>query len=274
MMKRPLSRLTALALGFLSLSVSARAEMPRYDSQGVYLLSYGSPTVPTVLCSPTKVCEIVLEQDETVFKIYSGDTVRWIINPGYAGSRANIPTILFKPIDVGTPDDPVQTNLIITTNRRTYEVDLLAVKKTPHTRYGFTYPQEQFMVSPTVNSPDSTPFHTPAPVQPEAMPAPPASTSQQMPRVGPPKPPDSYRIEGFTDYKPIAVWNDGTHTYVEMPPKAQAPSIYTESSTGTLEMINFHPPIDNIYTIDGTPNHIVLIGNIGKHVPHIDILRN
>jgi type IV secretion system protein VirB9 len=272
MRPRSISRLAALTVGLLSLGLPAGAATPRYDNQGVFLFAYGSPQVPTVLCSPTKVCEIVLESDETVFRIYSGDTVRWIINPGYAGSKANIPTILFKPIDVGSPDDPVQTNLIITTNRRTYEVDLVAVKNTPHTRYGFTYPQEQFMVTPTVNSPASMPMQTPVPIQ--TMPAPPQNPNQvSMTRVGPPPRPDYYDIQGNTDYKPVAVWNDGVHTYMQMPAKAPAPSIYTESDTGTLEMINYHPPIDDVYTIDGTPNHIVLIGNIGKHVPHIDILK-
>jgi type IV secretory pathway VirB9-like protein len=270
-----IKRSLAFALGVCVTGSAAQAATPRYDSQGVFLFSYGNPNVPTITCSPTKVCELVLEPDEIVFKIYSGDTVRWIINPGFAGSKANIPTVLFKPVDVGPPDDPIQTNLIITTNRRTYEVNLLSVKQTSHTRYGFSYPQEAFMVTPTVNNGQPPVYDTPAPVQT----MPPSHMQSltgmaiQVARTGPPPRPDTYDIEGYTSYRPVAVWNDGVHTYIQMPPKAPAPSIYTQSASGTIEMINFHPPIDDVYTLDGTPDHIVLIGDIGKHVPHIDIVK-
>jgi type IV secretion system protein VirB9 len=244
---------------------SAFANGGRFDAQGVYLFEYGTPVPPTVNCSPDQVCEIVLEPDEIVYDKLAGDTVRWTIGSGVAGGRGNIPTIFLKPVDVGTPASPIATNLIITTNRRTYEIDLVSVKTTKYTRYGFYYPQEQLSIAQASVVPLSSP--TPQPVV-----SAPLVITLNAPS-GPPPRPDTYDIQGKTDYRPIAVWNDLVHTYIQMPPRAMAPSIYTVSDNGTIGMINYHPPINDVYTIDGTPNHILLIGGIGKKVPHIDIIR-
>lgn len=252
------SGLTAAAL------LALTALGPHFDSQGVYRYPYGSATPPTLQCSPDRVCELVLETGEVIYDKVAGDTERWIIASGVAGDRGDTPAIFFKPSELGTRSNPMETNLILTTSKRTYEVRLVAARHAAHTRYGFYFANDSLEVS-GASVPSSVP-------SPSAQDGPQPSTGE--PDAVPPQLYDfSYRIEGDTDYRPIVVWNDGRHTYLKLRPDSQAPSIYTRLANGQLAMVNYHPPINNVYAIDGTPNHLVLIGTVGRHVPRVEIIR-
>lgn len=286
------TRIAAL-IGTLILSSAgiASADSPRFDADGVYRIPFGTAAAPILACSPDKVCSIQLEANEKVLDKVSGDTVRWQIVTGVAGSRANVPMIFFKPVDVGTVVDPIQTNLIITTDRRIYEMRLQAVKSVSRTRYGFTYGGKNLSTSV------STPVAAAISGEPQNL-SHGANTAevgltmgQGMESTGSsltamvqqePSPPSfngfnafdhNYRIVGDTDYKPVAAWNDGISTYFQMPRSAPSPSIYIQPAYGSLQIANLHGPINDVYSVTGTPDHIVLIGAIGKKVPHIDIFK-
>jgi type IV secretory pathway VirB9-like protein len=271
----------------LLLAAPALATSSKYNVDRMLLFQFGSKETPHLKCSPDRVCELVLERNEVIYDKVAGDNVRWILGLGAAGHNGEVPTIFFKPNDVGLPNDPIETNLIVTTNMRTYNVILESVKSVTATRYGFYYPQESLA---SVQTPaqaaaamtaasggisggpygSSLGIDTVTPTV-QRGPAPGSLADQPAPQALD----FGYHIFGDASYRPIAVWNDGDkHTYVKMPPRAEAPSIYAQIASGQLQMINYHPPINDLYTLDGIPDHIVLIGTVGKHVPHIDIQRD
>lgn len=75
--------------------------------------------------SPGRITVITLQQGEELVTVSAGDTVRWIVGDTASGAGANLRVnILVKPTRIG-----LKTNLVITTNRRTY---LLELSSTPH----------------------------------------------------------------------------------------------------------------------------------------------
>ena len=80
-----------------------------------------------------------------------------------------------------------------------------------------------------------------------------------------------YRIVGSTPFRPTAVWNDGLHTYLQINAHAQAVTWQAEDTRGNAYLPIVHPPIDGVYTVDGVPQHIWLLQDVGKHVPQVDV---
>jgi type IV secretory pathway VirB9-like protein len=280
----------AILMGLLAVTAGpALADSPRFDADGVYRIPFGTAAAPVIPCSPDKVCSITLEANEVVLDKVAGDTVRWQIVTGVAGARANVPMIFFKPTDLGTVVDPISTNLIITTNRRIYEVRLQAVKSVSRTRYGFTYGGQNFSavnMTPVAAAVNGSPTAAPANQTAAEGGIGPAQVGGSTPVAqiitNPSPPPTSsgawaldhnYRIVGDTDYKPVAAWNDGTRTYFQMQHNASSPSIYSQGADGRPQIVNLHGPVNDVYAIDGLPDHIILIGAVGKKVPHVDIYK-
>ena len=265
----------------LTTSNVALADTPKFDQDGVYRIPFGTAAAPILPCSPDKVCSIQFEENEIIFDKVSGDTTSWQIVSGISGPKANVPILFFKPNDVGTVADPITTNLIITTNRRTYEVRLQAVRLVSRTRYGFTYGAQS--MSTNNNTPMAVLINKTIQDEANAKPSREAgnllapqiqtTTSTPAPTTNSWALDHAYRVSGNVEYKPVAVWNDGVRTYVQMPRNALTPSFYSQPANGPQEIVNIHGPINDIYAIDGLPSHIVLIGSVGKKAPHIDIYR-
>ncbi|MEB0233423.1 TrbG/VirB9 family P-type conjugative transfer protein, partial [Undibacterium sp. 10I3] len=77
-----------------------------------------------VYTSPGRVTVIALQQGEELVTVSAGDTVRWIVGDTASGAGTSLRVnILVKPTRIG-----LKTNLVITTNRRTY---LLELSSTP-----------------------------------------------------------------------------------------------------------------------------------------------
>ena len=67
-----------------------------------------------------------------------GDSVRWKITPASEGSGESLIThVIIKPTDVG-----LITNLVLTTNRRTYTIKLVSREKDWMPKVSFDYPDE------------------------------------------------------------------------------------------------------------------------------------
>src|SRR5258707_10534325 len=74
--------------------------------------------------SPGRVTVIALQPGEELVTVAAGDTVRWIVGDTSSGAGADLRvSVLVKPIRA-----PLKTNLVITTNRRAY---LLELSSTP-----------------------------------------------------------------------------------------------------------------------------------------------
>ena len=78
-----------------------------------------------VYAAPGRVTVVSLQPGEELVTVAAGDTVRWIVGDTSSGSgdalRVNV---LVKPIRSG-----LKTNLVITTSRRTYLLELTSTEK-------------------------------------------------------------------------------------------------------------------------------------------------
>ena len=98
---------------------------------------FGS-TLPTIVCAPLFVCDLALEPGEGVNDLNVGDNVRWKITPASEGAGESLIThVIIKPTDVG-----LITNLVLTTNRRTYTIKLVSREKDWMPKVSFDYPDE------------------------------------------------------------------------------------------------------------------------------------
>ena len=78
-----------------------------------------------ILCRPMRVTDVILEPGEVVTSVFPGDTARWTFVPGRSGSGENERLhVMIKPLMAD-----ISTNLVVTTDRRTYNVDLVSVPK-------------------------------------------------------------------------------------------------------------------------------------------------
>ena len=240
-MLRQISFLFALLVvgGAPALAVAGPVTGP----DGVLRYPFGERTPPTLRCKPLFVCDLVLEPGESIINVAVGDSVRWLIAPASSGGEDNAtPHVLIKPTEAG-----LHTNLIVTTNRRTYYLALVSSYSNPMLRIGFLYPQDL--------------QHTFT-----------ASAFGRGYRPGTPLPETSidkldfnYRMSGDRGLQPVRVFNDGTHTYLQMPQgMSEIPVLFAVGSDGGDTLVNYRFT-GQYYVVDGVPASIALVQGSGRH---------
>ena len=169
-----------------------------------------------VYAAPGQITNIALEPGESLTgagPIAAGDTARWIIGDTESGSGvARRVHVLVKP----TRAD-ITTNLVITTDRRTYMVELRSGEKPYMPAVAWAYPQ------PTGGGRQATPA---TPVIPAV-----AARNYRYGLTGSSNPP----------WKPVAVYDDGRRVYVEFPRgivQGEMPPIFVIGPEGEAQIAN------------------------------------
>jgi P-type conjugative transfer protein TrbG len=210
---------------------------------GVLRFPFQARTPPTLRCKPLFVCDLVLEPGESIVNVAVGDSVRWLVAPASSGATDNTtPHVLVKPTEAG-----LHTNLIVTTNRRTYYLTLVSSYNFLMPRIGFLYPQDPQQAFAT------------------------AALGRGV-RAGAPLPDTAidkldfnYRTSGDHDLQPVRVFNDGAHTYLQMPPgMREVPVLFAIGSDGSDTLVNYRFT-GLYYVVDGVPAAIALVEGSGKH---------
>jgi type IV secretion system protein TrbG len=239
-------------LGFALYPVAVIAA-PVIGTDGVFRYVYGERTPPTLVCTPLFVCDLALEPGEAIINIAVGDSVRWLIAPASSGAADRLtPHLLIKPIDVG-----LQTNLVVTTNRRTYEMLLASRASDPLLRVGFTYPQSIRQTFEAVRLQGRR-----------------ARAREAFSKTRPEKMDFAYRISGDRHLQPLRVFNDGTRTYVQMPVTLrQLPVLFAVENHGSDVLVNYRFTAGHAYVIDGVPERMALVDGAGKRQRRTEIVR-
>ncbi len=169
-----------------------------------------------VYAAPGQITNIALEPGESLTgagPIAAGDTARWIIGDTESGSGvARRVHVLVKP----TRAD-ITTNLVITTDRRTYMLELRSGEKPYMPAVAWAYPQ------PAGGGRQATPA---TPIIPAA-----AARNYRYGLTGSSNPP----------WKPIAVYDDGRRVYVEFPRgivQGEMPPIFVIGPEGEAQIAN------------------------------------
>jgi P-type conjugative transfer protein TrbG len=197
-------------------NAAARVEPRRegyYNAIQIYPWSEGA--LYQVYTAPGQITDIALEPGESLTgagPIAAGDTARWIIGDTESGSGITRRVhVLVKPT---RPD--IMTNLVITTDRRIYMLELRAGANPYMPAVAWAYPQ------------------------------PPASQRQAVPAtpVIPAAAARNYRYALSGDnppWRPVAVYDDGRRVYVEFPRgivQGEMPPLFVIDSEGELQIAN------------------------------------
>jgi type IV secretion system protein VirB9 len=121
----------------LSADWSRRNVAPMLADGGKVVFVHGA-SLPTIVAAPMQVCDVELQAGETVNEIVVGDSARWMVESGTAGSGPGLVAHLFiKPVDAGQ-----ESSAVVTTDRRVYHLRLVS-QRAGHTPYvGFLYSGE------------------------------------------------------------------------------------------------------------------------------------
>ena len=198
-----------------SANAAARIEPRRegyYNAIQIYPWSEGA--LYQVYAAPGQITNIALEPGETLTgagPIAAGDTARWIIGDTTSGSGATRRVhILVKPT---RPD--ITTNLVVTTDRRTYMIELRAEEEPYMPAVAWAYPQ-----------PPATQRATPA------TPTIPATSARHY----------RYGLQGDSPpWRPVSVFDDGRRVYIVFPAgivQGEMPPLFVLGSDGEPEIVN------------------------------------
>ena len=169
--------------------------------------------------APERVSEIALQPGENLISVAAGDTVRWVIGDTTSGSGAARRThILVKPSAVG-----LTTNLVITTDRRVYHVQVESTARTAMASISWTYPQDELLA---VQRGDAAAEATPVA----------AGVAVEALSFG-------YRIEGDDPpWRPVRAFDDGSQVFIEFPStlsQGEAPPLFVRGEGGRTELVNY-----------------------------------
>jgi type IV secretion system protein VirB9 len=94
-----------------------------------------------VYAAPERVTVISLQPGEELVTVAAGDTVRWIVGDTSSGSGSELHVnVLVKPIRSG-----LKTNLVITTSRRTYLLELTSTGTAWMASVSWEYPKDKIL---------------------------------------------------------------------------------------------------------------------------------
>lgn len=233
-----------------SANAAARVQPRRegyYNAIQIYPWSEGA--LYQVYAAPGQVTDIALEPGENLTgagPIAAGDTARWIIGDTESGSGASRRVhVLVKP---SRPD--ITTNLVITTDRRSYMIELRSGKKPYMPAVAWAYPR----------SPGAQRQNIPA------IPVIPAVAARNY----------RYGLAGDNPpWKPISVFDDGRHVYVEFPRgivQGEMPPIFVIGPDGEAQIVNSRI-YRNILMVDRLFGAAELRLGSGKHQQTVRIVR-
>jgi type IV secretion system protein VirB9 len=234
---------------------------PSTGRDGRVLYAFGAG-LPSVVCAPLRVCMIELQAGEKlVGEPQIGDSVRWHLSPALFGTGDNAtPLIVLKPFNPG-----LDTNLLITTDRRAYYLRLLSKPDDYVARVAFAYPEDDdnqrqwrdHLVQQKERERKQTHIAEL-----------PANAVESM-NFG-------YRVSGGdTSIRPIRVFDDGRKTYIQMSPEAQhreAPVLVVIGTDGKQEMVNYRVK-ESMYIVDRLFEQAQLVLGAGKKARKVKIDR-
>ena len=256
--------LTATAQEAVRVSEKWRGEVnsPAAGTDGRVLYSFGAG-LPTVVCAPLRVCMIELQAGEKIVgEPQIGDSVRWNISPALYGTGDQATAVIvLKPQMPG-----LDTNLLVTTDRRAYYLRLISKAEDYVARIAFAYPdddnnrrwKEQMADQKAAEKREKRPS--------DVMPAAIAVEKMNF----------AYTVKGGDEHiRPLRVFDDGAKTYIQMPADMQhreAPVLVVLGTDGKGEMTNYRVR-DQIYIVDRLFDRANLVLGAGKKAQKVEISR-
>ncbi|CCD29003.1 P-type conjugative transfer protein TrbG (fragment) [Candidatus Glomeribacter gigasporarum BEG34] len=236
---------------------------PILSDDGRILYPYGQ-TMPKLICTLLRACDIQLEPGERLTgKPVAGDTVRWLMSKQVSGTGAQAVThIIVKPTDVN-----IDTNLIITTDRRTYQIALYSSpnKKSYLHAIGWYYPEDV-----------AQQWDESASIEAERQRARERLVAATLSAGSIEKLDFSYAISGDAKvhFKPVRVYNNGEKVYIQLPEAVktgEAPVLFLLGPDNRPQIANYRVKTPTLYEVDKLFERAVLVVGTGGEEQKVSI---
>ena len=173
-----------------------------------------------VYASPGRVTVVSLQPGEELVTVAAGDTVRWIVGDTSSGTGADLRvSVLVKPTRSN-----LKTNLVITTSRRTYLIELTSTEKAWMASVSWDYPKDRMLALQR----QAQAAQTAAPVN--------AGLSLEKIRF-------RYGISGSNPpWKPLRAFDDGEKVYIQFPAgiaQGELPPLFVIGAQGDGQLVNY-----------------------------------
>ena len=201
---------------------AATKEPRREDYRGaIQSYTYVEGAIFRLVAAPSHVTEIALEPGEALLAVAAGDTARWTVGDTVSGSgETQRIHIMIKPLAPG-----LNTNLIITTDKRVYHLALSSTAGTAMAAIRWTYPDDALLAIKRGAS---------------------GAIPQPVMRAGGVDVAAfnfSYRIRGDrAPWRPLRAFDDGRQTFIEFAPslaQGEAPPLFVTGEDGEPELVNY-----------------------------------
>lgn len=224
----------------------------------VQVYPFAEGAIYHVITAPGRVTDIALQPGETLVAVASGDTVRWVIGDTTSGSGTEKRThVLVKPFSAG-----LATNLVITTDRRSYHIALTSIPRTAMAALSWTYPQDALIALTRVTA--------------AAEAAAPVAAGIAVEQLH-----FNYAVSGDRpSWRPLRAFDDGRQTFIEFPATlavGEAPPIFLLDTKGEAQLVNYRVKgrfyvVDRIFDVAelrlGTKNQqVVRISRVADGAP-------
>lgn len=180
-----------------------------------------------IYCAPMNVTDIEFQIGERLISVAAGDTVRWQVSKTFSGNGTNRHEhLLVKP-----NDDGLTNSLVITTDQRTYHILLHSTSRTYMPSVQWHYPQTDMVQNfEDAGASSLAGFGSGLDVNH-------LDFGYKLKLIAGPQP----------EWFPVAVFNDGNKTYIELPKKIQeAPTLFVGLGA---RVINYRM-LNNYYVVD------------------------
>ena len=266
---------------------------PIVERPGEVRFVYGAGR-PTVVCSLLHVCDISLEPGESVVDVQTGDSARWVVGRSAHGSaQGMVEHVTIKPTDIG-----LESNLTIYTDKRSYSIDIKSSAKDFMPNVSFIYTEQSMQRYQNIKNEllarkRNNELNLSSSGEELALADEDEYVSETAAIPGRKRAKSSvallsgldfnYQVSGDKEVIPLRVFNDGKHTYVQMPQKlseGMLPAIVEVTQTHVFSedataVTNYRLQGNN-FVVDGIPRHLRLfIGNEDSgRAMSADIIRN
>jgi type IV secretion system protein VirB9 len=227
---------------------------------GSVVIAWSSYT-PKVVCRPMYVTDIILQPGETVTGVHPGDPIRWTFVPSTSGVGENAQThVLIKPLAAD-----ISTNLIVNTDRRTYQLDLVSSARDFIPSVSFSYPSDSlkewdaFLTAKKKERESSVTLASGYSINPEDLHL-------------------DYEVRGSDRlrWKPQRVWDDGVKSYIQFKQgstrkSVEAPILVVYEHKKEV-LVNYRAASD-MYIVDRVFDKAALIVGTGTHQDRVVITR-
>ena len=181
---------------------------------------YADGALYQVYTSPGRVTVVALQEGEELVTVSAGDTVRWVVGDTASGAGASLRVnVLVKPTRTG-----LKTNLVITTNRRMYLLELSSTPQAWMASVSWDYPKDRMLALQKQAQ--------------QAQAAAPVDSGLSLEQIK-----FRYAITGDSPpWKPLRAFDDGQRVYIQFPggiAQGELPPLFVIGPQGDGQLVNY-----------------------------------